>query len=160
MMLNEIKLRTMTILDVPAVHDLEVICFPTPWDIAAYYREMQNPSSYYLIAHKGDEVVGFGGMWTVGDESHVVTLAVDEDYRRHGIGRMLLEALLREAKRLGATRVSLEVRVGNVAALSLYASFGFRTIAFRREYYPDNGEDAAVMVLELTGHQASDHPAG
>ena len=146
---DDILLDEMTISDVPAVHELELACFPSPWDISAYYRELQNPSSYYLVARIGKEIVGFGGMWAVGDEAHIVTLAVDEDYRRHGIGRLLVEAMLKEARRRSTTRVSLEVRVGNLPAQNLYTSFGFRTVAFRRGYYPDNGEDAAVMVVEI-----------
>ena len=146
---DEIRLDFMTIKDVPAVHELELACFPSPWDISAYYRELQNPSAFYLVARKGEEIAGFGGMWTIGDEAHIVTLAVDEQYRRHGIGRLLVEALLKEARRRRAARVSLEVRVGNHPAQNLYTAYGFRTIAFRRGYYPDNGEDAAVMVVEL-----------
>lgn len=147
---NDIRLDYMKIGDVPAVHELEVECFPSPWDISAYYRELQNPSAFYVVARKGERVAGFGGMWTVGDESHIVTLAVSQAFRRQGLGRRLLEVLLKEARRRHAVRVTLEVRVGNTAAQALYAAFGFRTVAFRREYYPDNNEDAAVMALEMT----------
>jgi len=146
---NDIRLDFMKIGDVPAVHELEVECFPSPWDISAYYRELQNPSAFYVVARKGERVVGFGGMWTVGDEAHIVTLAVGQAFRRQGLGRRLLEVLLKEARRRHAVRITLEVRVGNTAAQNLYSSFGFRTVAFRREYYPDNNEDAAVMAVEL-----------
>lgn len=146
---NGIRLDYMKTSDVPAVHELEVECFPSPWDISAYYREMRNPSAFYVVARKGERVVGFGGMWAVGDEAHIVTLAVSEAFRRQGLGRRLLEALIKEAGRRCAVRVTLEVRVSNAAAQHLYTSFSFRTIAFRREYYPDNHEDAAVMALEL-----------
>ena len=146
---NGIRLDFMKIGDVPAVHELEVECFPSPWDIDAYYRELQNPSAFYVVARKSERVVGFGGMWAVGDEAHIVTLAVGDACRRQGLGRRLLEALIKEARRRRVVRVTLEVRVSNTPAQNLYASFGFRTIAFRREYYPDNNEDAAVMALEL-----------
>lgn len=146
---HDIKLADMTMRDVPAVHALEEASFSCPWDIASYYRELQNPSAYYQVAFLDDQVVGFGGMWVVGDEAHVVTLAVDPAHRRHGIARRLMDALIYEAKQRGATRVTLEVRVHNTPAQNLYLSMGFRTIAFRREYYPDNNEDAAVMALEL-----------
>ena len=146
---NDIRLDFMKASDVPAVHELEVQCFSSPWDLSAYYRELQNQSSFYIVAHKGERIIGYGGMWTVGDEAHIVTLAVHRDFRRQGVGRRLLEVLLKEVRRRCAARVTLEVRMGNEAAQRLYASFGFRTVAVRREYYPDNGEDAAVMALEL-----------
>ncbi len=79
----------------------------------------------------------------------MVTLAVCAEQRHHGYGRRLLQVLLGEARRRGARVVTLEVRVHNLAAQHLYTAFGFRIIAYRREYYPDNHEDAAVMELKL-----------
>lgn len=146
---RDVKLDEMTMRDIPAVHVLEVECFPTPWDITAYYRELQNPSAYYQVARLGERLAGFGGMWVAGDEAHIVTLAVRAEFRRHGIARRLMDALIFEAKRRGVSRITLEVRVNNTPAQNLYTAYGFRTIAFRRNYYPDNGEDAAVMALEL-----------
>jgi len=146
---NDIRLDYMRAGDVPVVHTLELECFSSPWDMASYYRELQNSSAFYIVARKGERVVGYGGMWSISDEAHIVTLAVQGAFRRQGVGRRLLEALIKEARRRHAERVTLEVRVGNQAAQHLYTAFGFRTVAFRREYYPDNGEDAAVMALEL-----------
>lgn len=144
---HEVHIDRMAYEDVPAVHKLDRACFSAPWDLSAFYRDIRNPCAYYLAAHLGKEVVGFAGMWIVEDEAHVVTLAVRPELRRHGYGRRLLHALLEEARRRGAATVTLEVRVHNLAAQHLYTSFGFRIIAFRREYYPDNNEDAAVMEL-------------
>lgn len=139
----------MTTEDVPQVHKLEHLCFSAPWDISAYYRDLRNPSAYYQVARQGTQIIGFGGMWVVEDEAHVVTLAVQPEYRCHGLGRRLMEGLLEEARRRGAMVVTLEVRVHNYSAQHLYKSLGFSTIAYRREYYPDNNEDAAVMELHL-----------
>lgn len=147
--METIRIEPMTVDDVPRVFELERACFPTPWDIDAYYGELRNPAAYYLVARTEAETVGFGGMWAVEDVAHVMTLAVDPAARRQGIGRQLLAGLLAEARRRGVTEVSLEVRVGNVPALGLYTSFGFRRVGVRKRYYPDNNEDAAVMVLEL-----------
>lgn len=145
----ELRIEPMTARDIPAVHTLETVCFSMPWEVDAYYGELANPSAIYLVAHLGDEIVGSGGMWVVADEAHVVTLATAPEHRRHGIGRQLLAALLQLAREHGVTTVTLEVRVSNTPAKALYAAFGFTTMAFRRQYYPDNGEDAAVMVLHL-----------
>jgi len=146
---NDIRLDFMKSGDVPAVHALEEECFTSPWDIDSYYRELRNSNAFYVVARRREGIIGFGGMWTVSDEAHIVTLAVQQDFRRQGLGRRLLDSLIKEARRRRVERVTLEVRVSNEAAQRLYASFGFRAVAFRREYYPDNGEDAAVMALEL-----------
>ncbi|MHB9025812.1 MAG: ribosomal protein S18-alanine N-acetyltransferase [Armatimonadota bacterium] len=144
-----IRLEPMARSDVPQVYSLERLSFTTPWDVASYYTELANPNAYYLVARADSRIVGFGGMWVVGDEAHVVTLAVHPEVRRRGIGRRVMHALVREARRRGARTVTLEVRVGNEAAQQLYCALGFRAIAYRRNYYPDTGEDAAVMALEL-----------
>jgi len=144
-----VQIARMTYEDIPTVHKLDQMCFSAPWSLSAYYRDLRNPCACYLVARLGQEVIAFAGMWVVEDEAHVVTLAVRQELRRHGYGRRLLEVLLGEARRRGAAIVTLEVRVGNLAAQQLYLSFGFRIIAFRREYYPDNNEDAAVMELKM-----------
>lgn len=146
---REVQIVHMSYEDLAEVHQLDKLCFSAPWDLFAYYRDMGNPCAYYLVAHQGKSVIGFGGMWVVEDEAHVVTLAVRQEHRRRGIGRRLLQALLVEARRRGATTVTLEVRVHNLAAQQLYSSFGFHILAYRRGYYPDNQEDAAVMGLQL-----------
>ncbi|MHB9133491.1 MAG: ribosomal protein S18-alanine N-acetyltransferase [Armatimonadota bacterium] len=151
--LTDIQLTRMTMADVAQVHRLECLCFPSPWDLEAYQGEIGNPSAYYVVAKQDELIIGFGGMWAVGEEAHVVTLAVDPEYRRHRLGRRLMEALMQEARRRGASLVTLEVRVGNRPALGLYASLGFHVVGYRRGYYPDNGEDAAVMAVELHGRE-------
>jgi ribosomal-protein-alanine N-acetyltransferase len=146
---ESITITPMTEEDVPAVHALESLCFTSPWDITAYYRELENPSAVYRVALYGERLLGFGGMWAVDGEAHIVTLAVQPEFRRSGVGGKLLTVLLDEAHRLDVHSVTLEVRVGNVAARALYTSFGFTPLATRRNYYPDNGEDALVMGLLL-----------
>lgn len=145
-----IQYRRMTNADVPAVHALEEICFSSPWDIEAYYGEMQNPTAVYVVAESGDDLLGFGGMWTVADEAHIVTLATKPEARRQGLGRRMMELLMEEARHRRIAIISLEVRISNIPAQRLYESFGFYTVAHRARYYPDNNEDAAIMVLRLT----------
>lgn len=149
----------MTPADLPEVHRLETACFTAPWSLEAYAEEVTNPTAYYLVARRGDALLGFGGIWIVDDDAHIVTLAVRDDARRQGVGRRLMEGLLAEARRRGVRSVTLEVRVGNHAARELYGSLGFTVLAYRRRYYPDNGEDAAVMLLTLAPErQATDCP--
>lgn len=135
--------------DVGAVHALETLCFSAPWDINDYYAELDNPTAHYLVARNSERIIGFAGMWAVMGEAHIVTLAVHSDFRCRGVGKQLLLALLAEARQQHVAIVTLEVRVSNVPAQKLYTAQGFRTISYRRKYYPDNLEDAAVMALTL-----------
>ena len=144
-----IIIAQMTAHDVPQVHAIERRSFSSPWDLESYYGELHNPSALYLVARAGERILGFGGMWMVEGEAHIVTLAVHPDYRRRGLGRQLLQALLQKARERNILIITLEVRVSNTPAQNLYTAYGFRIIAHRRRYYPDNGEDAAVMALDL-----------
>jgi ribosomal-protein-alanine N-acetyltransferase len=91
--------------------------------------------------------VGYIGFWMVLDEAHIVTLAVRSDFRRKGVGSMLMASALVLAVHLGANKATLEVRVTNIPAQNLYEKFGFKTAAIRRNFYPDTGEDAYLMWL-------------
>jgi ribosomal-protein-alanine N-acetyltransferase len=144
-----ITIEPMSIDHIPQVYALERVCFTAPWDLSAYLGELRNPSAYYLVAMEGHHLLGYGGMWVVEENAHVVTLAVRPDSRRGGLGRKLMDGLLAEARRRGAREVTLEVRAGNTPAQQLYTSMNFITVARRRGYYPDNNEDALVMLLEL-----------
>jgi ribosomal-protein-alanine N-acetyltransferase len=142
-----LRLAPMTAADLPAVDALERASFSHPWDIEAYAGELANPSAFYQVAYQGGQLVGFGGIWIIAEEAHIVTLAVDAAVRRQGIGRCVILALMAEARGRGVQRVTLEVRAGNAPAQGLYRSLGFAQVARRRHYYPDNGEDALVMAL-------------
>ena len=76
-------------------------------------------------------------------------MAIHSDYRRSGYGRALINALVNKARELGIIAATLEVRVSNLAAISLYESFGFISSGVRRGYYSDNNEDALIMWLKL-----------
>ena len=71
------------------------------------------------------------------------------DYRRLGVGSMLLEAVIERAKKLGLSILTLEVRQSNIAAQGLYRKYGFEEIGVRKRYYSDNNEDAVIMTKNL-----------
>jgi ribosomal-protein-alanine N-acetyltransferase len=80
-----------------------------------------------------------------GTDGHVTTIAVDPPWHRSGIGARLLLQLTRDAIQRGATALTLEVRVGNEAAQSLYRTFGYSPAGVRKGYYVETGEDALFM---------------
>lgn len=91
-------------------------------------------------------VVGYGGLWLMVDEAHISTIASHPDWRRRGIGELLLLAMIDSAAEIGANIVTLEVRVTNVPAQALYTKYGFEVVGRRKGYYSDNGEDAYIMT--------------
>jgi ribosomal-protein-alanine N-acetyltransferase len=96
----------------------------------------------------GQRVIGFASMWLMADEAHITNIAVRQSYQRQGIGELLLMSTIDLTAELRANIVTLEVRVSNLPAQSLYNKWGFTEVGLRRGYYTDNREDAILMSTE------------
>lgn len=90
-------------------------------------------------------IAGFVGIWFMAGEAHIVSIAVRGEYRRQGLGELLLIGAVEMAMRREQQVVTLEARVSNDPAKRLYAKYGFQEMGIRRRYYSDNNEDAAIM---------------
>jgi len=145
---DDVIIAPMRREDIHDVVAIEGMSFPSRWQPGAYETELMSPKSFYYVALQSSQVVGFAGMWTSHDEVHITTLAVHPDFRRRRIGRRLLRALLYKAVDLAVERVTLEVRAGNQAAISLYGKHNFVQIAYLPRYYADTGEDGVIMWLK------------
>ena len=142
-------LRRMTLLDVPAVHRLEEAIFSMPWSEKDFVYEMtENKVARYLVIEEAGEIIAFAGAHIILDQAHVTNIAVRQDCRGRGLGRMITRALMQYASNLGAEYLTLEVRQSNVTAQNLYKSLGFVKVNVRKRYYEDTGEDAWLMVCD------------
>jgi [ribosomal protein S18]-alanine N-acetyltransferase len=149
-----LRLRDMTLADLPAVMVLEEELFaPDTWTRAMYRDELSHRDTrHYLVAEDDDPdgnrtIVGYAGLIAYDDEAHVATLGVAASMQGKGIGALLLDALLAEADRRSPV-VLLEVRADNEVAHGLYRRRGFTEIGRRRGYYQPSGADAVVMKRE------------
>ncbi|WP_456369578.1 ribosomal protein S18-alanine N-acetyltransferase [Geoglobus sp.] len=104
--------------------------------------------SEIIVADIGAMVVGYAVLVYRESEAKIMSIAVKKEFRRRGIGKMLLREAIKKAKERGARRLLLEVRVSNVAAQQLYKKFGFRVVGVLESYYSD-GESAYLMNLDL-----------
>jgi [ribosomal protein S18]-alanine N-acetyltransferase len=93
-----------------------------------------------------DFIVGYVGVWLMVDQAHVVAIAVREEYRRQGLGELLLAESVEMAQSNGQESVTLEVRRSNESAQALYEKYRFLKVGVRRRYYSDNKEDALIMT--------------
>ena len=84
------------------------------------------------------------------DFFEILEFEVRREYRRIGLGKLMLQDIKERAVRAGKEKIFLEVRTGNERAIKLYEKAGFRVYATRKAYYP-NGEDAHNMVYDLQG---------
>ncbi|MEB3217662.1 MAG: ribosomal protein S18-alanine N-acetyltransferase [Nostocales cyanobacterium 94392] len=155
----EIQIQSLSNEHLPAILELDQICFGGLWSKVAYEREMDSPNSEIqgiFSFHTGEKLLGMGCFWSILEEAHITILAVNPQYHRQGMGAALLYSLIKTARDRGLERATLEVRVSNQAAISLYEKFGFKTAGRRRRYYQDNGEDA--LILWLGGIHKPDFP--
>ena len=142
------KLIPMTADHVAAITALEKICFPDPWCEAAVASEVNNPLSLWLVAMEGERLAGYIGSQSVLGESDMMNVAVDPAFRRQGVAKELILALIRELAQRGNRCLSLEVRVSNEPAISLYESLGFQQVGRRPNYYRTPKEDALILRKE------------
>ena len=140
-----ITTTTMTPAHLDAVHAIESHSFSDPWPLDEILYEMSQKHTICIVAHAGAEPAGFVIMRHIVNEGHILNIAVHEDYRQKGIGSALIEAIVKEATAREMIGLTLEVRVGNRAAMALYHKHGFIVEGYRRGFYRYPTEDAAIM---------------
>src|SRR5690606_8437097 len=122
----EIIFRMMKFEDIPEVSAIEIEAFQTPWSEQAFISELtQNHFAQYIVMEYEGRLIGYGGMWIIIDEAHVTNIAITGDFRGRRLGERLLAELGARALRLGAQKMTLEVRPSNLIARRLYEKFGF-----------------------------------
>lgn len=136
----------MTIADVSEVMRIERASFTTVWPNDAFYNELRtNKLAHYFVGRLRDKIVGYGGIWSILEDAHVTTLAVEPEHRGRRFGEVLLLRLIDEAIERNAAWMTLEVRESNTAAQQLYRKYGFTTVTMRAGYYSDDNESALIM---------------
>lgn len=138
-----LRIRRLSYSDLPAVLAIERRSFPAPWSLAMFVLELSKPSGVCLAAESEEGLIGYLVCSRYADIWHLMNVAVDQQVRRRGIASALIDAMLAEAGR--DERYTLEVRISNAGAISMYEELGFRRAGRRRRYYHDNGEDALIM---------------
>jgi ribosomal-protein-alanine N-acetyltransferase len=143
-------LRAMRDDDVPAVMAIEVRAYPFPWTAGIFHDCLRAGYCCHVVERDG-VLVGYGVMSAGAREAHILNVCVSPEERGRGYGRMLMERMIEQARRLQAEMMFLEVRPSNQVALHLYAQLGFNEIGTRNNYYPaERGrEDALLLAKQL-----------
>lgn len=140
--MSERRIVPMSAAHVADIARLERQCFADPWSEAALAEELQNPCAAFLVAEQDGQVLGYLGCHHIAGEGYVTNVAVFETYRRQGVAKHLLEEALSRWQTL--SRITLEVRISNQAAIALYESLGFVKDGVRPRFYAHPTEDAAI----------------
>ncbi len=139
------SIRRLTYADLPQVIAIERRSYPTPWSLAMFVLELSKPSGICLAAVDGEgAITGYLICSRYDTVWHIMNVTASPDRRRQGVATSLLTDLLARVEE-PEPRFTLEVRVSNAGAITLYERHHFRAAGLRRRYYQDNGEDALIM---------------
>ena len=128
---------------------IERTAYAYPWSERFFRQEMQVECARSLLAEIDGRVAGYILFWLLPGVIDIHNIAVHQDFRRRGLGRSLLENVIKVARDRASSRITLEVRKSNTPAQRLYHSVGFTVSGIRKGYYSDDGEDAFLMTLEV-----------
>ncbi|MBQ9413904.1 MAG: ribosomal protein S18-alanine N-acetyltransferase [Clostridia bacterium] len=143
--ISPVRIVPMEARHLPALAAIEAACFAHPWSEQALADELTNNTARFLVAETPDgDVLGYLGLFSVAGEGMIGNLAVAPDHRRQGVASRLLDAADDVAAREGLSRLTLEVRPSNTAAVALYEHHGFLRDGCRPRFYRDPVEDAAL----------------
>lgn len=147
----EARFEPLTAQHLDAVMRVEQQAYAHPWSHGNFIDTLASGYEAQLLMG-GDTLLGYFVAMKGVDEVHLLNITVAPDYQRQGWARVMLDALAIWAKGQGAAWLWLEVRVGNLRAIEVYESQGFRRVGLRKNYYPaveGQREDAIVMNLRL-----------
>lgn len=129
------------------VEAIEQACFSMPWSMEAFREELGNPLAVYVVAERGGQAIGYGGMRGAAGEFYIDNIAVAPGHRRLGAGRAIVSHLAEAARSAGGLFISLEVRRSNAPAIALYEQLGFKRAGLRRDFYERPREDGLIYTL-------------
>ncbi|GAA0356227.1 ribosomal protein S18-alanine N-acetyltransferase [Alkalibacterium iburiense] len=138
--------------DVDSIVIIERLCYngQTPWTRSAIMHEIRyNKNAFYIVVYDEDQPVAFIGAWFVDGEAHITNIATIPDYQNKGIASYLIKEIIALGHAEDMKKLTLEVRVSNHTAQSLYRTLGFKDGKIKKNYYANDYEDALEMTLPL-----------
>ncbi|MEM4234256.1 MAG: ribosomal protein S18-alanine N-acetyltransferase [Candidatus Methanomethylicaceae archaeon] len=148
MFANSAEVRDATLNDLNEIYAIEKESFSDPYPKPLLKAFFYHPGAYIVAVVRG-KVVGYAiGIIRFRSLGHIISIAVEKDFRGKGIGKKLLHELIKRLSGMGAKKIRIEVRESNEIAINLYKKTGFTTKEKIFRYYPD-GEAALVMFIDL-----------
>jgi ribosomal-protein-alanine N-acetyltransferase len=144
-----VRIRDLKPQDMQVVLSIEYKCFKDPYSPGLLNQLNAMHPGGFLVAEVDDKVVGYViGVMRWGATGHILSIAVDPPYQRHGVGSALMASIMDRLRAKGAKNVRLEARKSNLAAQRFYLKLGFK----RQEeipYYYEDGESGVAMSYDF-----------
>ena len=145
---EDVTITEMKESDLEEVLEIEKKSFADPWSRRLFKETLSFPHSVNFVFREAPgALLGYINFYLIGEEAHMLNLAIHPDWRKKGLAAQLLNHAIDFLKRRNAAHFFLEVREGNLDAIRLYTKFGFQMIGRRKRYYVETNEDALVMHL-------------
>jgi [ribosomal protein S18]-alanine N-acetyltransferase len=145
---ESVTIREMKESDLEGILAIEKVSFADPWSRRLFKETLSFPHSVnFVLQGATGALLGYINFYLIGEEGHLLNLAIHPDWRKKGLAAQLLNHAIDFLKRKNAAHFFLEVREGNLDAIRLYSKFGFENIGKRKRYYVETNEDALVMHL-------------
>lgn len=146
--MEKINVEKMTISDLEKIKQNLQTDFDEFWTPTILESELNNTNSLYFVAKYNENILGFAGIIINYDFTEISNIVVKKDFRNKGIGKILLEKIINESKKLKKDNIYLEVNEKNEIALGLYEKYNFEKVGKRKEYY-NKKDDAILMSLKI-----------
>lgn len=141
------QLRWLRITDLPEVLKIERAAYDFPWSEGVFRDCLRVGYHGFAACDLTDGLIGYALLSAGVSEAHILNLCVAPMARRQGVATLLLEQMVRQARRAGADTILLEVRPSNRGAVTLYERNGFNRVDLRKRYYPAaNGREDALLL--------------
>ncbi len=142
---KQIIIRRLAYEDIEEVSVLEAKAFSMPWKAQDFWEMVNREDSVYVVAVLDNRIVACCGVTNACGDGDINNVVVEEAFRHLGIGRVIMDTLMDWGKEIGILNYTLEVRVSNTQAISLYEGLGFVSEGVRPGFYEKPREDAMIM---------------
>jgi ribosomal-protein-alanine N-acetyltransferase len=146
---QRLKIQTMCPDDVPVVVELEKQNFSIPWSAQSFRSVLDDEFSYGLVGILDGKIIAYAVFGVLEDYAELWNIAVDEQYRRMGIGESMLCYIIGTCRESGVYSLFLQVRESNETAQNLYQKNDFTFVMVQKNYYHSPTEDALVFRLDI-----------
>ena len=137
-------IRQMEEKDIDSLVIIEEECFSLPWSKKAFQESYVKDYAYFFVAEIDKEIVGYVGLYKMGNDGDITNIGISSLHRRKGIGYKLMSSVLDFAKRENMEHITLEVRESNIPAIALYEKLGFVKVGIRKDFYEKPVENAII----------------
>ena len=144
--MENLKIFEMTLQDFDEIKDILISDFDDFWSPEVLKSEITGENKRYIVAKLENKIIGFCGIMINFDEIEIMNIVVKKSYRGKGIGKALLNEIIKKSQDVNCKNIFLEVNEKNIPAIKMYESAGFKQVGRRRRYY--NSKDDAIIMSQ------------